>query len=374
MQKLLLVLIFMSSFVCTVGFIEPAVSDTYSRETISPYIQNITSNSAVVMWQTSKPASARLIVSNQKQSFEYKISKSRTLNEIYLKGLSPGTEYKYQLHLTDNNVIKSGSFRTFTVSDEQIRFIAYGDSRSRPDRHRQVIKAMSREKDIAFVLHTGDLVANGRNLNQWTSDFFQPAAPMLAKVPFYPVLGNHEGGSSYYFKYFNLPGNERWYSFDASNVHIIALDSNSSFNNGSAQYKWLVNDLEKHKNAKWKLIFMHHPTYTSGEHGDKRNGVPVEQPIRTAQKLFPSLAKKYGIKLIFAGHDHAYERSVNGGVTYIVTGGAGAPNYGQPNAKHNPYRKVFYSGLHYCVVTVDGNKASVIAKKPDGSVIDRVDL
>ena len=35
----------------------------------------------------------------------------------------------------------------------------------------------------------------------------------------------------------------------------------------------------------------------------------------------PALAKEYGITAVFAGHDHFYERSMRGGVCYIVAAG-----------------------------------------------------
>ena len=62
------------------------------------------------------------------------------------------------------------------------------------------------------------------------------------------------------------------------------------------------------------------------------------------------------------------------GVSYIVTGGGGALTYGDMNSRHNPYRKVFYSGLHYCVVTIDGSRARMIVKTPSGKVIDKTEL
>jgi len=115
--------------------------------------------------------------------------------------------------------------------------------------------------------------------------------------------------------------------------------------------------------------------FTSGGHGSvDSQGRPKQQGIRTAQDVLPDLARRYGIQVVFSGHEHAYERSEKDGVLYIVTGGAGAPFYSDPNREHNPYRKLFRSGLHYCVISLNGNSGRLLARTPDGEVFDTVDL
>ncbi|MCL5103968.1 MAG: metallophosphoesterase family protein [Armatimonadetes bacterium] len=345
------------------------------RLVAGPYVQNMTTTGVTIMWQTDIPSTAKLSIHGGIHE-DYVTSRTRRLSEVRITGLAPGTSYTYSLRplgSTDGNA--EASFRTFPAKDEPVKFIVYGDTRSEPARHKQVIDAMDAEHDVSFVLHTGDVVNRGSELKLWIPTFFGPARRMIRTVPFYFELGNHEGNSPNYFKYFALPGGERWYSFDVGEIHVIGLDSNTSFEPGSAQYKWLIGDLETHKRAGWKFVFMHHPTYTSGTHGSVNlSGVPKEAPIRTAQELFPDLARKYGIRAIFSGHDHAYERSVRDGVSYVVSGGGGAPSYGEPNAAHNPYRRVFYSGTHYCVISVNGNSARMVARTPAGKIIDQTDL
>lgn len=341
-----------------------------------PYLVKMASDSVTIMWQSDVAAVARLIVQSPKSTGEYRTTEPARLNAVRVKGLSPGTRYAYRLWVGPSRTLAASqatdSFVTFPTRLKPVSFIAYGDTRSNPDRHASVIAAMAGEKSIAFVLHTGDLVGDGRKLDQWIPGYFDPAHTMIGRVPFYPVLGNHDG-STYYFQLLGIPTSEKWYSFNVLGIHVTALDSLESFDVGSDQYKWLISDLEKHKSAKWKFVVLHSPVYTSGPHGaEDAKGVPKETGIRTARKLLPALAAKYGIHAVFSGHDHAYERSKRDGVTYIVTGGGGAGNYSAPNP--NPYKQFFYSGLHYCVVTVDGDKASLVAKTPDGKVLDRAEL
>lgn len=346
-----------------------------------PYIQNMVAQSVTVMWYTDVPCRARLTVSDGRTTRTFSTRALKRVGEIEVSGLAPDTRYTYSVEVLnslgqpgDRAAGEGWEFRTFPAEKRPVTFVAYGDTRSLPDRHAKVCDAIAAERP-EFVLHTGDLVADGRNLASWVPEFFRPAGKLMRNVPMFACLGNHEGNSRYYFDFLSLPMGERYYSFDVLDMHFIALDSCIDFDRGSEQYKWLISDLEEHKDARWKFVFLHHPPYTSGNHGSvDENGVPKEKGIRTGRRLMPQLAAKYGITAVFSGHDHAYERSERDGTFYIVTGGGGAPNYGNPNARHNPYSKFFYSGLHYCLITVDGDRGSIVVKTPEGEVLDRFEL
>jgi len=344
--------------------------------TVGPFVQNLTSNSVTIMWEASTASFGEVKLTVGETEIRRRTECASRQGKLTLEGLKADTVYGYSVTLSSSpETTRRGAFRTFPANPRPTRFIVYGDTRTYPKRHRSVIDTMRAERAVDFVLHTGDLVTDGRKSDLWLREFFTPAREMMRNVPFYTVLGNHEHDSPNYFHRLSLPGNERWYSFDVADVHVVALDSNHSFDMGTDQYKWLLGDLAKHANARWKFIFMHHPTYTSGPHGATTgNGVPKEAPIREAQKLMPFLAKQYGIQAVFAGHDHAYERSERDGVQYVVAGGGGAPNYPDVGGGRNTYSRAFYSGLHYCVVTIDGGRASVVAKTPQGRVVDRFDL
>ncbi len=342
----------------------------------APYVQNVTPTGATIMWEANASCFGDVKISDGQAEQTYRTTHALRLGEVRVQGLQPDTTYTYSVTLASSpkTAVRS-TFHTFPEKSNQAKFIVYGDTRSNPARHKAVIDAMAKERDVEFVLHTGDLVADGRKTELWAKEFFGPTARMMRSVPFYTVLGNHEHDSSNYFRFLSLPGKERWYSFDVGDVHIIALDSNVTFEMGSDQYQWLMGDLAAHKDARWKFVVMHHPTYSSGPHSAVMdNGEPRELPMRQAQKLMPYLAKEYGIQAIFAGHDHSYERSTNDGVQYVVSGGGGAENYSDTNAAHNPYRKVFDPALHYCVITINGSKGTMIVKTPRGKVIDRVEL
>ena len=93
-------------------------------------------------------------------------------------------------------------------------------------------------------MHTGDLVSDGDSYTDWSTQFFAPAAELIANTPFFPVLGNHENDAPYYYDYFSLPGNEQYYAITYGPARIIGLDTNADFSPSSAQYAWLVDELQ----------------------------------------------------------------------------------------------------------------------------------
>jgi hypothetical protein len=74
------------------------------------------------------------------------------------------------------------------------------------------------------------------------------------------------------------------------------------------------------------------------------------------------------VAIVFNGHDHGYERSVANGVTYIVTGGGGAPLY--PKTHRNPTSVYFDSVYHFVQITLSGDTLYGVAIKPNGTEFD----
>jgi tartrate-resistant acid phosphatase type 5 len=137
---------------------------------------------------------------------------------------------------------------------------------------------------------------------------------------FFPALGNHDwysSGARPYLDYFSLPGNERYYDVAWGDVHVFAVDSDPNEPDGvtadSTQAAWLRRSLADSR-ARWKIVYMHHPPYSSGPHGS------------TASMRWPF--KAWGADLVLAGHDHIYEHIVSGdGLHYLVNGLGGATFY-----------------------------------------------
>ena len=218
----------------------------------------------------------------------------------------------------------------------------YGDSRSGHGVHQLIVNAIMRLKPVA-VFHTGDLVLNGHDPRQWAI-FNRITAALRKSAAFYPALGNHERNSALYFADFKLPGNGRWYWVDIDAIHFIVLDTGSPIGPGSEQYQWLEKYLQRTKPADFTVAGFHHPPLNVGPHAYDEKGLH--------NSIVP-LFEKYDVDLVFAGHDHDYQRFFYKNIHYVVTGGGGAPLYGQ--RRSNPYLKVFLKKYHFCNLTNQHN-------------------
>jgi len=326
---------------------------------VGPYIQQSQSSSVIVSWMTipstkrdevhwgTSPALDNITVENH--------ILAHTFHSIKINELAPGRQYHYSV-VSDGTESPSYRFCTAFPSNEAIRFVIYGDSRGGWDNWQSALQvAQAIEQDTPmFVLHTGDLVDNGRKPCDWV-DFFS-ASPFTHNSTFYPVLGNHEQSSALYFYYFSLPFIECWYSFDNGPVHFIGLNSNPRYAYRFTQYFWLLWDLWTHDKP-FTIVFFHHPLYSSGNHGN----------TTLLQKIWAPVFEHSDVDIVFNGHEHSYERSYVNNVTYIVTGGGGAPLY---NVGHSPWTIYSEKTYHYCLIMVDSSVLTFQAKKPDGFTFD----
>jgi hypothetical protein len=189
------------------------------------------------------------------------------------------------------------------------------------------------------------------------------------------AIGNHEARTNSAQPYLDnliLPtsvpdGNERFYAFEAGPALFVSLDVHtSSFAPGSPQHTWLEETLAS-SNHVWKFAFLHSGPYScSRVHG---SNLPVRQS-------FSPLFERYGMDVVFSGHDHGYERSkpvrdfVPDGypVRYVVSGGGGRSLY--PWSTSCPWTASASSAYQLATVSVEGPCLSLIALRPDGSVLD----
>jgi hypothetical protein len=135
---------------------------------------------------------------------------------------------------------------------------------------------------------------------------------------FFPTIGNHDWntpGAQPYQDYFTLPGNGRYYDFVWGPVHFFAIDSDSREPDGigrsSAQAAWLRASLAE-SSAQWKVVYMHHPPYSSALHGSER---ALQWPYQG-----------WGASAVISGHDHVYERILVDSFPYFVNGLGGSSN------------------------------------------------
>lgn len=287
-------------------------------------------------------------------------------HKIALSGLEPGKTYHYDVLGQDEG---KGSFKSAPVGRAKFNFVVFGDTRTRHDVHRKVIEAVLKVKPD-FVLHTGDLVSDGRQSAQWPV-FFSIEGDLLRRAAFFPAIGNHERNDPQFYDFFDV--RQAYYSFDWGSCHFVILNSDLGNVAGTSEEKqafweeqtrWLENDLRKSRAADFRFVAFHHPPFTAVKRRQGGNQHVVE--------LLP-LFEKYKVTAVFNGHDHNYQHHVKNGVHYVVTGGGGAPLYEVDAPIPGMTRKVARAE-HFVEVKVSGRRARMEARGIDGSLIDSAEL
>ncbi|HVP37412.1 MAG TPA: metallophosphoesterase [Terriglobales bacterium] len=329
-----------------------------------PYLSTVTQNSIVISWRTSTPDSS---VVQYGLSAGYEIEEKnlilKTVHSLTLSGLLADTVYHYRL-LFQRKQTPDYTFRTAVSPGNYFRFCVYGDTRTQADSHLAVVNGIV-SADPYFVLHTGDLVANGSDENQWTTYFATicSSAVCAQGFPYYYAIGNHEGESPLYYNYFYLPHNnpdstESYYSFDYGNSHFISLDTQKPYGPSSAQYQWLRKDLVNSYNQTFIFVFMHDHPYCAGGHNSN---------LGIRDTLCP-LFQSFKVDMVFSGHSHFYQRNgpVNG-VTYLIAAGGGAPLY---TPAESSWTKHAEKAHHFVDFDVWADSLKFKMVRTDGSIGD----
>ena len=219
-----------------------------------------------------------------------------------------------------------------------------------------------------FMLGAGDTAYNSGSQTNY-GDLFQTGSTVFGPnfyknvgdvTPMFNALGNHgrtatflnvwpqptapvlSGGRYQMETYCCLNGTasanypSAWYAFDAGPTRIYVLDA--TWSNGNvgtadifkndhdyhwcatcAEYQWLASDLAAHPSA-IKFAVLHFPMYSD-------NATETTDPWMHGSGSVAQLFAANGVKMVFNGHAHIYQRNLpqpgEGFVSY-VTGGGGA--------------------------------------------------
>jgi hypothetical protein len=244
---------------------------------------------------------------------------------------------------------------------DSIRFAVIGDSGTGEKGEYEIgaLLADYRTKfPFEFVIMMGDNLYGGEGPRDYQRKFELPFKALLdAGVKFYASLGNHDNPNQRFYKLFNMDG-KRYYNFKPKDrIRFFALDSNYM---DKVQLEWLEKEL-RNSGEEWKICFFHHPLYSSGE----RHGPDIE-----LRAVLEPLFLKYDINVVFAGHEHFYERlKPQNGIHYFISGGAGKvrkSNIGVTGLT----AKGFDQDLHFMLVEIDGNEFHFQAISRTGATVD----
>jgi predicted phosphodiesterase len=246
-------------------------------------------------------------------------------------------------------------------AEKSVRFAVLGDTGTGGRQQYEVGERLAASLQVfpfEFVLLLGDNIYGRERPQDFEQKFERPYKALLdRKILFYASLGNHDDPNQRFYKPFNMNG-QRHYTFEKGGVRFFALDSNYM---DQAQQDWLEKELSASTNT-WKIAFFHHPLYSSGE----RHGSEID--LRT---ILEPLFVEHGVSVVFAGHEHFYERlKPQKGITYFTNGGAAKLREGNIRVGSELTARGFDTDRSYMLVEIDDRTMHFQTLSRAGRLVD----
>jgi acid phosphatase type 7 len=345
--------------------------------TKGPYLQGLGTNGVTIKVELSEPGPARVEVwaddgagvdGGRPAAARRESTEPRAFHVLRVDNLQPSTRYIYRV-TAGGTTPDAGHFTTAPADARPFRFLVYGDSRSDPEAHAAVVRAME-QTPSDFLVNTGDMVELGSEPADWQT-LFTIEGHLLRDRCAFVAVGNHElargehTGEVAFLRYFatveeghdldRLYGSFRW-----GDTRFFVLNAMDRWTGD--ERAWLKAELDRaadEPGLRHRFAVLHWSPWSSGPHGNNpalENGEVV------------TMMHDRKVDLVLAGHDHAYERGEGKGLKYVVTGGAGAPLYPKKHAIPETLR--YESAYHFLEVLVDGDHVTVTAKRPAGGAIE----
>ena len=244
---------------------------------------------------------------------------------------------------------------------DSVKFAAIGDNGTGDREQYEVGDQMAKAHQtfrFDFVIMLGDnMYGSQRSASDFARKFEKPYAALLAAgVTFQAALGNHDRPENVSYKLWNMNGN-RYYSYARGNARFLALDSTQM---DKKQLGWIEETLRDARED-WKICYFHHPLYSNAA----RHGSSVDLRV-----LLEPIFQKFGVNVVFQGHDHVYERlHPQKGIHYFVSGAAGELRRGnmRPSAQTAAY---FDQDQHFMLVEIAGQSLHYQAVSRAGRIVD----
>jgi acid phosphatase type 7 len=288
-------------------------------------------------WYASRPAGFTITFTTPDETIRVE-TPAGVRHEVAVPQTPLDAPLPYAIALSGSGrTLFSGTLRPFPDEPGALSFAVFGDS-GKAHREQFLLAQQMLAEPLDFMLHTGDVVYPDGSWDDYPASFFAPYRKLLAEIPFFPCVGNHDlgadGPTAAYREVFVVPENgpvraepERHYFFDVGPARIAVIDSNIDAETLTGTVAPWLATVFADSGQSWHFLSLHHPLYSAGKY---------EPSVLHRQTLVP-IVEGAGIDIVFAGHDHNYQRigplldgepaAPGAGVLHVISGAGGARLY-----------------------------------------------
>jgi hypothetical protein len=306
--------------------------------------------------------------------------------------LDPDRDYTYDVSIGPTK-IGAGQFRTWPAQSNKLVFFVIGDYGTGHEPQFSVARAMWEEfqrraqtdNPVRFMLSVGDNIYGNINTflvgishtgaedKDWGPKFFGPYEPLLARIPFFGTLGNHDGNETEshrdlaaFLDNFPFPGGKpgRYYAFTFGGLaKFVGLDSTKNTESGpprpffledGRQFQWMKTEFAK-PHPEWIIPYYHHPIFNAG---------PFHPASQHDLQHWLDLFGNSGVKVSFSGHEHNFQVSEanarSHGIRFVVSGAGGELRPGSVQSVMKQANIAYWAPQnHFLVVEIDGKTMTI---------------
>lgn len=324
----------------------PVFAQEDIKITHAPYLQNLGENEVTIVWTVNKPSIGWVELAPDDGTHYYQTERPKffnakngikltsTVHAVHLKGLKPGTRYRYRVYSQEvlshvgwrviyGNVAATSvygkeplAFQTSDYGRQTVNFAMVNDIHGKSDVLEKLISHCDLKSTDMFLFN-GDMVSIFNSEKEIFEGFMDKATALFAsEIPMYYTRGNHETRGSFataFQDYFSPKQEHIYYTFRQGPVCFVILDSGEDKPDSDLEYaginvydqyrteqaEWLKGVLEskEYKEAPFKVVVCHIPPF-GGWHGDQE----------VLDKFIP-LLNNAGVDIMLCGHLHRYIRN-----------------------------------------------------------------
>jgi predicted MPP superfamily phosphohydrolase len=322
-----------------------------AKETINithgPYLQNLGTDEAVIVWTTDRSAVSWVEIAPDDSTHFYLVERPKTfaarngiklegtVHAVKLRGLSPNTRYRYRVfsqevlkrnghRITYGNAASTSAYTPFTFTTlhhgkPSVDFVMVNDIHGRSELLEKLLELTgAAASDMVFF--NGDMVSSLAGQDDIFTGFMDAGVKSFASnVPMYYARGNHEtrGIFAHRFQdYFSPLSRELYCLVRQGPACFVVLDCGEDKPDSDIEYSGITDyDAYRSLEAQWLAEALRHPDFTGAAFRIVICHMPPERDWHGEAEIlnkFVPLLNKAGIDLMLCGHVHRHIRKPAG--------------------------------------------------------------